>query len=712
MSSDPGEDNDFFAHTPGPSGWHDLSGHLRAVGSSSSTLASKFGGSEAGLVLGLTHDLAKAAPGFQAYLHDCANGRKGKTCRHATPSAVAVQELLGPLALAVVGHHAGIPDMYEWRSKADNADPDSVDAAKRYWKSLGSNVETPKSPSWVKGRLDLEMFVRMTFSCLVDADYLDTEAHFKPEVGSMRAHYPRMVEYLQKLNTRLSSFDPSKNKVNAIRAEIQDACRGAAKCGKGAFRLTVPTGGGKTLSGLAFGLDHAVLHGMDRVIFAIPYTSIIDQTAAIYKSIFGGEAVLEHHSGIEFDDQDEEQGETEAFRKLNSENWDCPLVVTTTVQLFESLLHNKPSRCRKLHNIANSVLILDEVQSLPPKTLKPILDVLHQLVENYGCTVVLCTATQLDYSSIDARLVQNATEIVPDYERHFDLLKRVQYEVVEEAWSVEQAAQEISTHRKVLAVFNTRKDALRIAGEVAKSRKVVHLSTLMCSHHRKKVIDDVRLLLENQEPVCLISTQVVEAGVDFDFPIVYRDLGPLDRIIQVAGRCNREGILDDLGRCIVFQLEGAGAPRGVYASAISETKVLLNEFKDRLDDPEALKIFSRNVLGHTNVGEDIQKLREDLKYKTVAETFRLIDQETVPVVVENYPFVEVSELIASWKDQPFGWFKGIAPLTVNVYWHELRNLEKNRLVRPHESGVWIYDGGYDEVFGITGDIRDSADLIV
>lgn len=715
----PAKPTEVYAHTPSTDGgaWHGLVTHLVSVAEKASAAGAKFGAADICAQLGLAHDLGKADPRFQAYLRTCAEGRPSGACPHSAPSAAAVFRHLRLLVLPILGHHAGMPDKADVKRLLQNADPQSTKCAEEFASTIYPNVKV-EPLAWANNDLSAEMLIRMCFSCLVDADYLDTAAHFSRIEEVLRGGYPEIAKYCEKLERHLAKFEGETGRVNQVRAEILADCREASPKPKGAFRLTVPTGGGKTLSGLSFALNHAVHHKMDRVIVSIPYTSIIDQTAAVYGEVLGKENVLEHHSSVDLDEDENGQTDRDLRRRLTIQNWDCPLVVTTTVQLFESLLHNKPSRCRKLHNIANSVLLLDEVQALPPKHLGAILDVLNELVEHYGCTVVFCTATQLDYSTVDDRLLATSTEIVPDYLRHFEDLKRVAYQVEQETWSVERIVEALQHERQALAVFNTRKDALAIAKRCDPAH-LLHLSTLMCPDHRKRVLKNVRDLLNENQPIRLISTQVVEAGVDLDFPVVFRDLGPLDRIIQVAGRCNREGKLTGLGRCVVFQLEDGSSPKGPYQTAIEITRTLLNEPGAELDSPEVLKSYSRDLFPCTETGSlnspndraEIQKLRRELAYQTVANTFKMIEQATTPLIVESYPFADLSSLIAEWGFRPGGWFRRISQYAVNVYANDLSRLSQQGHVRQHESGAWLYSGPYDKVFGISPDFSDPADLI-
>jgi CRISPR-associated endonuclease/helicase Cas3 len=372
--------------------------------------------------------------------------------------------------------------------------------------------------------------------------------------------------------------------VNRIRKEIYDHCLDAAEQPTGLFRLTVPTGGGKTRSGMAFALRHALHHKMQRVIVAVPFLTITDQTAKTYHEIFEDAddehpVVLEHHSMADRnigDDEEEDFRPEEVWCRLAAENWDAPIIVTTTVQLFESLFAKNRTGTRKLHRLAGSVIIIDEAQTLPAHLLQPILDALKELCSHYGSTVVISTATQPAFEAIKAFKDVQAVEIVPNPERYFEQLRRVDYE-----WRIDQplawnaVADFIRAEKQALAIVNTKKDSLALL-DALDDPDAFHLSTLLCGAHRRLVVDEVKRRLSSGEPCRLVATQVVEAGVDIDFPLVLRAIGPLDSIIQAAGRCNREGRLER-GRVIVFQPTDGGMPRGSYRIGASETQTLLGD---------------------------------------------------------------------------------------------------------------------------------------
>jgi CRISPR-associated endonuclease/helicase Cas3 len=712
-----------YAHTPSehdPDRWHDLRQHLQETADLAGSFAASFDAVDLCRAMALLHDAGKANPRFQEYLRACHEGRSARITPHAAPAAKAASEYLKLFSLAIVGHHSGLPDPADVKRLFAEADENAVSSAGRFIQSsfdLG-NVRLPD----VGDPLDAEMLVRMCFSALVDADYLDTERHFKPGVSSTRLSHPPMEWYRDNLRSFMDVLQArttqSSITVSEARKDVLESCRAKASDPRGAFRLTVPTGGGKTLAGLTFALDHAVDHGHHRVIVAIPFTSIIDQTAQVYAGVFGEGNVLEHHSAVEPELNTEGQSESEYRRRLSAENWDHPLIVTTTVQLFESLFANRPSHCRKLHNVANSVIILDEVQTLPVHLLLPILEVLNRLVERYKCTVVFCTATQPDFSGLGDTLLTRATEIVSAPERHFQALKRVNYERLPEPVSPEELAAFIDSQEQILCVLNTRADAVRIVNDCAPTDALFHLSTLMCPDHRKKVLAIVRQRLADGLEVRLVTTQVVEAGVDLDFPVVMRDLGPLDRIVQVAGRCNREGKLPGLGRCIVFELIDAKSPGGPYRTGISLTKTIVNENTGRIDQPDVVSSYFRSLYHYAGAdqgkGQKIQELRKMFHFKSVAEEFRLIEDDTRSVIAVEYARERITSVLTHWERIPGRLLaRRLNPYAVSLRRRQFESLVRDGLIREHYSGIWLYEGHYNHLIGIgSGSEPDPADLIV
>jgi len=556
----------------------------------------------------------------------------------------------------------------------------------------------------------------MLFSCLVDADFLDTEHHMSPVKGAMRAAERPLLTALCNTFSRnqdelMRGAEPTV--LNKARRGMYEAGIAAAESPQGVFSLSMPTGAGKTRAAMGFALKHALCNDLDRVIVAIPYTSIIEQNAAVYRGIFGHEPVLEHHSGMTVLDDDELSP-----ARLAAENWDVPIVVTTTVQLFDSLFHNRSSRCRKLHNIARSVLVLDEVQTLPVHLLSPILDVLQDLVDHFGVSIVLCTATQpaLDAQSPYIIGFRHVQEIIRDPHQYFRELARVNFTVPQAAWTWADAARRMTEYEQCLAVVNTRRDAVSLLAAL-NDPDALHLSTLLCGMHRREVLQTVTARLADGKPCRLVSTQVVEAGCDLDFPAVFRAMGPLDRIVQSAGRCNREGTMDQPGEVVVFEPEEGGTPMGAYRTATDIARNLLGTGRVNLHDPGIFRAyFSSIYMGVDTDPDRIQESRGNLDYSTVATKFRMIDAETSPVIV-SYPGHE-DAMGALLEESRYrgalsrSLWRRLQPYAVNVYNADIQKLRSRGLVESTPLGVELWRGSYDPVTGLRDVVRDPADLII
>jgi CRISPR-associated endonuclease/helicase Cas3 len=747
---------EYAAHSPreGTDDWHDLIKHLKCVTNLGVDFAQGFGEQQLE-VLGWLHDFGKINPTFQSYLQACAQGVVAKSEPHAIWGAAFLYQLLNPhglnwkeLALPILGHHAGLSHGEEIETQLMEflKDKSKLSSMMIFLKHLGikPTFQIPKFQSETRR----EFWVRMLFSCLVDADYLDTEEHFNPAKKLERATHPTLEDLMarfepgrlaflerQKLEGRVASVD-----VQQVRDEVYSACLEKASSAKGFFRLTVPTGGGKTLSSLAFALRHATTqtNNLKRIIIGIPYTSIIDQTAQTLREVLGEDAVLEHHSAVApEDDPTEKQKEQNLRTRLAAENWDVPLIVTTTVQLFESLFSRKTSQCRKLHNLTNSIIVLDEVQTLPPALLEPTLDALRTLVDDYGVSVVLCTATQPAFE--DSNLLKafsgvTITELVPQYAQHFQDLKRVTYERRNTAMNWQELATELSTEKQAMVVLNTRKDALSLLAQIH-GDNVYHLSTLLCGAHRKMMLEEIKQRLRNKEPVKLIATQVVEAGVDISFPVVYRALGPLERIIQAAGRCNRNDEIIGGGRVIIFEPEEFRSPQGAYLVGFEKAKIVLRD-KDPnvLHEPDIAKEYFRLVyatidkMKEGKKGRTIQAARARLDFPTVAQEYRLIDSDTVSIIVP-YSFVSTNsktgktktqsseKALQAWLHAPYRYqWQALGQFLVNVYKNDLKAFQYDiETVVLNGEDVpelyrWKTEGGYDRIKGLTGFILDPSDL--
>ncbi len=667
-----------------------LTDHLEGVAGLAGEFAESFGNKNWAEFLGLVHDLGKFVPDWQKHIRkdsgfESESADSGSIARvhHSTAGAVLAFErfknckpLARAMAYPIAGHHAGLPD---W-------DPDKAggDLQNRLYHVLQGTLnigdlekirQVPEASRFLElslprsspcnGKLLPEhthLWIRMLFSCLVDADFLDTEGFMEPDRTAQRGGYPELRALKEVLDRHLE--DKGRNvpdtKVNRFRREVLARCQEKAKLPSGFFTLTVPTGGGKTLSSMAFALDHALKHGKSRVIMAIPYTSIIEQTAKVYKYgsdneetirelkrsggfLFGEEAVVEHHSNL---DPDRET----LKNRLASENWDAPIVVTTNVRLFESLFAAQGSSCRKLHNLVDSVIILDEAQMLPPAYLKPILSVLKGLVEHYGVTVLLCTATQpsltgkIGTGKTTMEGLPDCTEIVDDPVSLSRKLDRVEISFPDSSeppseW--EEIAERLQEHEKVLCIVNTRKDCRALHSLMPEG--TVHLSALMCGEERSEVISRMKEKLRRDGPLRVISTQLVEAGVDIDFPVVFRAMAGMDSIAQASGRCNREERLSEKGRVVVFS-PPKSAPTGLLRKGEDATRTILRQgFVEGLSPELFGRYFtayyaSLNELDKPRFKERLVDEAYDFKFqfRTFAKDFNLIDNESQRGIVVWY----------------------------------------------------------------------------
>jgi CRISPR-associated endonuclease/helicase Cas3 len=561
----------------------------------------------------------------------------------------------------------------------------------------------------------------MLFSCLVDADALDTERHWTPaatdtrtlETPTIPVLWERFKENQTALITRVAAGTDAMSPVNRVRAEVYDACVERASLPPGFFRLTVPTGGGKTRSATAFALRHAITHQMERVIYGVPFLTITEQTVDVLREAVGDDrAVLEHHSAIE-PDYDSDTGEEtvdERWRQLASENWNAPIVVTTTVQLFESLFGRKPRQCRKLHNIARSVVILDEFQAIPSHLRAPIFDALNELVAHYGVSVVLCTATQPVLDTIEDELAAKAlsvSELGPDPAAAFRALERVCYEwpARDEPWAWDRVAREMQQAEQVLTIVNTVRHAAELFTAL-NDEDAFHLSTRMCGAHRRDVLRDIRARLRANRPCRVVSTQLVEAGVDIDFPIVLRAMAPLDRIAQAAGRCNREGKLPGKGRTIVFSVEDDAMPGGAYRIGTGITAMMLAEGQVDFTDPNTFNTYFRMLYADAEADErDIQHYRAQRFYEEVAERFRIIDDDTFPMIADYDDAArEATRRLKDAARSPGKSlrraFRGIQPYVVTCRTHERSRFEAAGLIEEIRPGLWQWMGAYDDKLGI------------
>lgn len=721
------------AHTPGADGgdWHYLDEHSLEAARLAASFAEPFGGQDVARWLGLLHDAGKAHPDFQAYLLRCARepNRRHPTIDHKTTGAAALLSARD-LPQVLLGHHGGLSDVGAVTAKMNDIVQNHRERFAEGWarfQTLGilPPGAPPPTPAWAKATPQAhELYLRMLFSCLVDADALDTEAHWTPDAADTRAlEAPTLAElwdrYQQNqaaLRERVTASHAADSLVNRIRADVYDACIERASLPPGFFRLTVPTGGGKTRSSTAFALRHALTHGLRRVIFAVPFLTITEQTAGVLRDAVGSDrAVLEHHSGIEpsHDSETGEETTDERWRQLASDNWDAPIVVTTTVQLFESIFGRRTRQCRKLHNIACSVIVLDEFQTVPTHLRATIFDGLRELVRNYGASVVLSTATQPVLDTIEHELAGDGLplrELAPDPAAAFRALERVTYEwpAREEPWPWERVANEMRATDQALTIVNTVRHAAELF-RALDDPDAFHLSTRMCGAHRRAVFREIRERLRDGRPCRVVSTQLVEAGVDLDFPAVLRAIGPLDRIAQAAGRCNREGRLPEKGRVVVFAVADDTMPTGAYRTGTDITTMLLREGAVDFTDPTTFETYFRTLYADTDPDErQVQHYRAERCYEEVAERFRIIDEDTFPMVVtyDEEALAAKHRLLDARGKEVRDAFRGIQPYVVTARAYERPRFEAAGLIAEIRDGLWEWTGAYDDKLGLIAPERD------
>jgi CRISPR-associated endonuclease/helicase Cas3 len=651
----------FFAHSSNDgdrSRWQPLVDHLKNVGELAAQRAAIFGGQALARVQGELHDLGKYTEAFQRRLTG-----DPRSVDHSTWGARVAAERYGQigqiLAYGIAGHHAGLANGQGEGERTPLAsrliDP-GLEPLNPEWKreiTLPPKVAPPVLKAHPqRAQFQQAFFCRMLFSCLVDADFIDTENFYlglKGDTSARIGAYPSLEELRLRLNNHLQSF-PAEGSVNPVRARILSHVRGQAESDAGLFALTVPTGGGKTLASLAFALDHAIHHKLRRVIFVIPFTSIVEQNAAVFRLAFGelgDKAVLEHHSAfVEQPTTRDDPDKFQAIQKLRlaMENWDAPIVVTTAVQFFESLFAARPSQCRKLHNIAGSVVVLDEAQTMPLKLLRPCVAGIDELARNYRASVVLCTATQpaLEAPNFKGGL-EKVHELAPDPPRLYEELERVRVRHLGLIGD-EALAEHLRSREQVLCIVNNRRHARTVHEAMQDLPGARHLTTLMCARHRSEVLAEVRQLLREGQPCRLVSTSLIEAGVDVDFPTVLRAEAGLDSIAQAAGRCNREGLRDrEASEVLVFATandEWAPPPElRQFAQAAGE---VLRHHANAPLAPAAIRQYFE-LLYWQQGDEQLDKFAllpllrtsqvDSLPMETLAQKFRMIEDTQVPVII-------------------------------------------------------------------------------
>lgn len=618
--------------------------HCRGVAMRAEKFASSFGMGDWGRMMGLLHDRGKESDEFQCkirYNSGYDTSRKPESAApHSLTGAIVLHRKFPDnmclMSNAVAGHHRGLYDMDELRPLLrEGRVADEVSC-------MVSDVGL-RPPAMKLKKDEIHHLVRMLYSCLVDADYLDTEQFMDDKSSRMREDYSSVRELKERLERYVGKFSSAiPTELNLLRNEVQRICAEKSAMASGVFELTVPTGGGKTIASVIWAVNHAYRHGKERIIIAIPFTSIIIQTAQVLRDIFGQENVVEHHSVV----ADEMVNDR---NKLATENWDAPIIVTTNVQLFESMFSNRPSKCRKLHSLANSVVVLDEAQSLPRSFMQPVADAISAYARIFGTSFLLCTATQplisgchkgcgsAEYRGLDADEIRRIAD--RSMALH-DRLRRVDMRFDMEELTSEDIARKIECDQRVLCIVNTRGIASEIYGCLTESDDNFHLSRMMCPLHIRRCLAEIKDRLDAESgSVRVVATQLVEAGVDIDFPVVYRQMAGLDSLLQAAGRCNREGRLSD-AVTHVFRKRGY-IPRGSIKESIYAMEELIR-LKPESDwfDPDTIKEYYGLLYKRTPIfdSQDICKMSEkpeEVRYDEIARRFRLIDDDGMTLIV-NY----------------------------------------------------------------------------
>lgn len=691
--------------------------HLEGTAKLSGEFAEKFGKQDWGYCCGMLHDIGKYSIDFQKRIL----GENNYRVDHSTAGARVCLEKGGKysfLEYCIAGHHAGLPN---YGNNYDES-TDSTLSGRRLkklsdYQAYQTEIEVPTINSMpidlkrtVNPDFSLSVFMRMIYSCLVDADFLDTEAFMRE--GKQGRNSGENIEILfKKLENYISGWLKNQDidTVNGRRTEILKNCLEMGKTEKGLFRLTVPTGGGKTVASLAFALRHALENKMDRIIYVIPYTSIIEQNAKVFRDILGEENVLENHCNVDY-----ESSEELLPMQLASENWDKPIVVTTNVQFFESLFANKSSKCRKLHNIANSVIIFDEAQMLPNDYLKPCIAMIEELINNYQVSAVLCTATQPALASFFHERI-SAKELCPRMEEQFEFFKRTVFENVG-VLTENDLIQRLEKEYQALCIVNTKKRAQRIYKQL-EGDGVYHLSTSMYPKHRRRTLREIRERLQKNKKCILISTSLVEAGVDLDFQSVYRELAGVDSMIQAAGRCNREGLRPEKeSKVYIFQFEGKENVLG-QRQQIDVAKSVIDDNRD-ISDMESITQYFEMLYHIKGDSLDKKKIMDEFQNKRynfakVGKEFKLIEQDTKTIFI-NYE-EEANETLCLLKERGFtrSGMRKASQYCITVYENEFNKLYGIGAIQPISEDIEDFyelrdEEKYTEKIGLELELDDGA----
>lgn len=694
-----------------------IEAHLKGTGELAETFAAEFGAAANGKLCGLAHDIGKYSDEFQLRL------RGGKKVDHATAGAIECFKIKAAFeAVCVIGHHSGLPNV--GHKDADTTESQTFFGRKLraeqggipdYRKNWNGHIALPQDYFRPSGRgFATAFYIRMLYSCLVDADYIDTETFMNGDAG--RGNYEPLSALCDKLTAYISKWNNPTREIDILRQKILNSCIEKASAPRGIFSLTVPTGGGKTVASMAFALNHAAANSMKRIIYVIPYTSIIEQNAKVFRDILGQENVVEHHSQVSYE-LSENADELEYRSALATENWDAPVIVTTAVQFFESLYANRSSKCRKLHNIANSVIIFDEAQMIPSNNLRPCVAAIAELVRAYNATAVLCTATQpaIDEMLLEYSKKESVVELCPDVDGMFEKFRRTSFEK-EGRLTTDELVSRLESQQQVLCIVNTRKFAQEVY-EALSSEGRFHLSTLMCPVHRKQKLDEIRERLKSGKTCRVVSTSLIEAGVDVDFPRVFREMAGLDSILQAAGRCNREGKRSAESSIVtVFESENkVNKLIAVNRDAAEETvrdwtqpnttsaiERYFKAYRDFLRNDDKSGVMTASEKGISGCG---------LPFEWIAKEFKLIDQNTFTVYIS---VGEGKELISRLREgeRSRELYRKAGMYSVSIYENHFNALINAGAAEPFGDDAAILTdlSLYSDEKGLATDVRDGSAL--
>lgn len=705
---------DYIAHLTEDKRVQKLVDHCENTAKLTGNFAAVFDEEKIGYQTGLLHDIGKYSQEFQKYIRG-----NGSSPDHSTAGCQECKRNMFS-AFCIAGHHAGLPDL---GTPGDTSSTPTLQGRVKKkvkdYQAFRKEISVPVAASSIPPKhamgndgFDACFFTRMLYSCLVDADFLDTEAFMKSEAPE-RGRFDSLETLWEKLQKKIAQFDPTSSELNRKRCDILSQCQTAAQWKPGVFTLTIPTGGGKTISSMTFAMEHARKYDKQRIIYVIPYTSIIEQTADVFREIFGAENVLEHHASVNYQESLQREGNIDKM-KLAAENWDAPIVVTTNVQFFESLFANRSSKCRKLHNIANSVVIFDEAQMLPIPYLKPCVQTIAELAENYRVSAVLCTATQ---PALDTYFPAEVSirEMIPNAAELYESFRRVTIQV-DGKTEIDALAQTLMEHEEVLCIVNSRRKAQNLFS-LCEADETYHLSTLMAPKHRRAVLQEVKRRLKKSLPCKLIATTVVEAGVDVDFPSVYREQSGLDSVLQAAGRCNREG-KRSAQESIVHMFALPGALPAIMQQAAGMMRETIREAEKRQFDigsPESVRYYFDQL---HRLKEDELDSKQIMKYSNcmafaeIAKRFNLIENDTRSVFV---PLDEEAERIAErlkGGEYSRDLLRKAAPYIVSIYPNHFEALAGvGALTQLHDDLAILEDmSKYTDKTGLELDIETGIGL--